>query len=245
MLEARQVRKRSVGSNQITFTTNKSAPVSECVNPYEPFMGTDGKTYIIGYDKKLNSCTNCYAFAMGWILKAGNKYDDYVPGFLAGKPFSVSTSANLVKEDLEQVGRKVYEIVYDVPKELPDGDGYWIKFLHCPGKGELDAHFMRKDKKSGRWIHKMGWSAPPKVCVRNLEFKTKKEVLLSSPEVAGIPEAEVETILQMMFPKEMYEGMMLIRNEIETDDSADYVSLTETDRVMNYKTLWAMRVSEP
>ena len=182
---------------------------------------------------------------MGWLVGADNKYDDYVPGFLAGKPFSVATAAKLVKEDLEQVGREVYEIIYDVPKQLPEGDGYWIKFLYRPGKGDLTAHFMRKDKKSGRWIHKTGWKMPPKVCVRNLEFKDKKDVILRTPEFAGISNAEAEIMLKTMFPNEMYEGMLLTRSEIETDDSADYVSFSGGKGVKRYVTLWAMRVSEP
>lgn len=244
-MEARKIKKRSVGSNQITFATNKVPSVGECINPYDPFVGTDGKVYLIGYDKKLNGCTNCYAYAMGWVVGADNKYDDYVPGFLAGKPFSVANAAKLVKEDLERVGREVYEIVYNVPKELPNGEGYWIKFLHCPEKGELAAHFMRKDKKSGRWVHKMGWKMPPKVCVRNLEFEEKKDKILSSPELVGLSRSEAEIMLKMMFPKEMYEGMVLTRSEIETDDSADYVSFSDDKGIKRYKTLWAMRVSEP
>ena len=122
----------------------------------------------------------------------------------------MENSANLVKGDLEQVGRKVYEIIYNVPEKLPEGEGYWIKFLYRPGKNELSSHFMRKDKKSGRWIHKMGWNAPPKVCIRNIDF----------------------------------EGW-IIKSEIEKDDSAGYISISQSEGVKKYVTLWAMRVSEP
>lgn len=179
-MDIRRIEKSSVASNQITFMSKNAVSKDDCINPYEPFKGVDGNTYLIGYDSKLNNCTNCYAFAMGWREPAHNKYDDYLPGFLAGKPYSLENSARLVKEDLEKVGRKVYEILYDLPEELPEGEGYWIKFLYSPKKGALSAHFMRKDKKSGRWIHKMGWEMPPKVCVRNLEYTgvalTKSEI---------------------------------------------------------------------
>lgn len=245
MLEVVKLKKNSVGSGSVTFATNKSVPTEDCVNPYAPFFGVDGKKYIIGYDQRLNTTTNCYAFAMGWRVPAKNKYDDYVPGFLAGMKFSIENSAKIVKADLEAVGRTVYEILYEIPEELPDGDGYWIKFMYCPEKTELDAHFMRKDKKSGRWIHKMGWEMPPKVCVRNLEFKDKKEALLESPELKGTPKDIAESVLKTMFPKHMYTGIVLARSEIETVDSADYLAFSDAEVLMNYKTMWAMRISEP
>ncbi len=245
MLSAEKLKKRSVTSSLITFETNKNVPKDECINPYAPFYGVNGKKYLIGYDKKLYETTNCYAFAMGWLVEASNKYDDYVPGFLAGVPYSVYVAEEIVRADLEAVGRKVYEVLYDIPKELPDGEGYWIKFLHCPENGELDAHFMRKDKKSGRWIHKMGWSMPPKLCVRNLEFKEKMDVVLSSVDLMGIPRAEAERLIKAMLPKEVYSGKTLVKSEIETDDSAGYVSFSEADKIVKYQAVWAMRISEP
>lgn len=245
MIDVAKLKKNSVGSGTITFATKKSVSTEACINPYKPFKGTDGKNYIIGYEQRLNTVTNCYAFVMGWRVPAKNKYDDYVPGFLCGMQYSVSNCAKIVKADLEAVGRQVYEILYDIPEELQEGEGYWIKFLACPEKGDLDAHFMRKDKKSGRWIHKMGWEMPPKVCVRNLEFKSRKELLLESPEIKGIPRDMIEATLQMMFPKEMYTGQEIVRSELEYRDFADYVALPESGIPTTYKAMWAMRISEP
>lgn len=245
MLDVNKLKRHTFNSNQITFSTKKSAPVEACINPYAPFKGLDEKNYLIGYDPRLNSCTNCYAFAMGWAVAANNKYDDYVPGFMVGQPYSLALAEQLVKADLEATGRKIYEVIHDIPKELPDGEGYWIKFLYCPEKGELDAHFMRKDKKSGRWIHKMGWAMPPKVCVRNLEFKSKKDIILGLEQMQGIPKELAESLLTSMIPKEIYSGIALTKSEIETDDSAGYLSFDESERTMKYETLWAMRISEP
>lgn len=182
-MDIRELKECSVESSQITFLTQKFITTSKCINPYEPFKGVDGNTYLIEYDSKLNSYTNCYAFAIGWRVPAQNKYDDYVPGFLAGKPYSLENSASLVKADLEKVDRKVYEILFNIPKELPEGDGYWIKFLCNPTKGELSAHFMRKDKKSGRWLHKMGWKKPPSVCEMGeiTEYKAMWAMRISEP----------------------------------------------------------------
>lgn len=245
MLDISKLKKRSVKSNMITFTTNKAVPNEPTVNTLAPFKGVDGKNYLIGYDKKSYETTNCYAFAMGWQLAATNRYDDYVPGFLAQKPYSVALAEKLVREDLEKLGRTVYEVVYDVPKQLPDGEGYWIKFLECPEKGDLGAHFMRKDKKSGRWVHKMGWALPPKVVVRNLEICDKLEYVMKQYNIVGFSREEVINMISPFLSKEVYTGKMLVRSEIETDDSADYISFTEDDRLETYKTVWAMRVSEP
>lgn len=245
MLDSIKLKRNSVNSLSITFETKKNAPTGVLVNPYAPFLGTDGKRYIIGYEERFVKTTNCYAYAAGWKCSAHNKYKDYIPGFLTGQPFSVENLVNLVKDDLEATGRKVYEVIHDIPEHLTDGDGYWIKALLCKAKGAEGIHFMRKDKKSGRWIHKMGWEMPPKVCVRNLEFRDKKEALFDMPQMQGIPREQAELVLEMMFPKEMYTGVVLIKSEIETCDSAGYTAFNEEDEILQYDPLWVMRVSEP
>lgn len=245
MLDSIRLKKNSAKSNSVTFETKKKAPVEVCIDPYAPFSGTDGKNYLIGYEERLKTTTNCYAYAAGWRYPASDKMRDYVPGFLAGLPFSVENLANLVKEDFESVGREVYEVIYDIPEHLHDGEGYWIKALHCKAKGAEGIHFMRKDKKSGRWVHKMGWEMPPKVCVRNLEFRDKKEALFDMPQMQGVPRDAAEALLRMMFRKEMYTGVVLSKSELETYDSASYTSLNEEDEILLYEAMWVMRVSEP
>lgn len=245
MLNSIRLKKNSAKSDFVTFATKKKAPVEACVNPYLPFAGTDGKNYLIGYEERLNTTTNCYAFAAGWRYPTRDRLVDYIPGFLTGLPYSVENLVNLVKGDFEAVGREVYEVVYDIPEHLPDGEGYWIKALHCAVKGAEGVHFMRKDKKSGRWIHKMGWEMPPKVCVRNLEFRDKKEALFDMPQMKMVPRETAEELLQMMFPREMYTGVVLVKSEIETCDSASYTAFNEEDEIMIYEAMWAMRVSEP
>lgn len=245
MLDSIKLKRNSVKSSSVTFETKKKAPEGMLVNPYAPFVGTDGKNYLIGYEDRFVKTTNCYAFAAGWRVPAHNKYKDYIPGFLTGMPYSIENLANLVKADLEAVGRSVYEVIYDIPEHLTDREGYWIKALHCSAKGAEGIHFMRKDKKSGRWIHKMGWEMPPKVCVRNLKFKDKKEALFDMPQMKEIPRAHAEMVLQMMFPREMYTGVVLQKSEIETCDSAGYTAFNEDDEILQYDALWVMRVSEP
>ena len=245
MLECVKLKKNSANSELVTFVTRKSAPVAACINPYAPFEGVDGKRYLIDYDDRLIRTTNCYAYAAGWRYPAKDRMTDYVPGFLTGKAYSVDNLVDLVKGDFEVVGREVYEVIYDIPEKLPEGKGYWIKALYCTTKGAEGIHFMRKDKKSGRWIHKMGWEMPPKVGVRNLEFKDKIDVILSMPDMKGVSRKVAEELLQTMFPKEMYTGKTLVRSELESCDSADYTAINEYDEILIYKALWVMRVSEP
>lgn len=245
MIESIKLKRNSVKSSSITFETKKRAPAGMLVNPYAPFVGTDGKSYIIGYEDRFVKTTNCYAYAAGWKYSAHNKYKDYIPGFLTGKPYSVENLVELVKGDFEAVGRQVLDVIYDIPEHLYDGEGYWIKALYCRAKGAEGIHFMRKDKKSGRWVHKMGWEMPPKVCVRNLEFRDKKEALFDMPQMKEIPREQAELVLEMMFPKEMYTGVVLQRSEIETSDAAGYTAFNEEDEILQYDALWVMRVSEP
>ena len=61
----------------------------------------------------------------------------------------------------------------------------------------------------------------------------------------GVPREAAESLLQMMFRKEMYTGVVLVRSEIETCDAADYTAFNDEDEVFLYKTKWAMRISEP
>lgn len=245
MLDSVRLKKNSIKSNSVTFETKKKSPVEACVNPYLPFIGTDGKNYLIGYEERLNKTTNCYAYAAGWRCPARDKTKDYLPGFLTSNPYSVENLVNLVKGDFEAVGREVYEVIYDIPEHLHDGEGYWIKALYCSEEGPGGIHFMRKDKKSGRWIHKMGWEMPPKVCVRNLEFRDKKEALFDMPQMKGVPRDAAEALLRMMFPKELYTGLILSKSEIETCDSANYIAFDEKDRILTFEAMWVMRVSEP
>ncbi len=246
MIDVKRLKRNSKNSREITYPTKKPVPQRTIVEEYEPFKGIDGRNYIIGYDKRLNEKTNCYAFAMGWQIPAVDPYKEYTPGFLVGQPYTLERAEELVKADLEAIGRKVYEVLYDVPEKLPEGEGYWIKFLHCKENGPMAGmHFARKDVKSGRWLHKVGWYCPPKLYVRNAEFKDRKEILFERPEFYGLPREMMEKLLVTMFPAQMYAGIELVRSEVETDDSAGYLAFDEYDNLHEYQVIWAMRVSEP
>ncbi len=251
MLSIKTIKSKSVNSKQVTRPTSKPISNEALINPYEPFLGIDGRKYEISYKSGLNKNTNCYAFAMGWFTAATDKYVDYIPGFLAKKKFSFDSIPELIQADLEAVGRKVYEIVYDIPEKLPEGEGYWVKGVMMKREGKMpEFHIMRKDPRSGRWIHKMGWEYPPKLVIRNTEFKDKTDVVMEQMKASGIDllgmsKEDVMGIAAMMFPKEYYTGQTVTKNEYETNDSADYISLVEGEERRVFDVLWAMRISEP
>lgn len=250
MLSKKAIKNRSVKSLQITTTTTKPAETGMLKNPYKPFIGINGRRYEIPYKAPLNKTTNCYAFAMGWQAAASNKYVDYIPGFLAGMKFSFDNIPELIRADLEAVDRKVYEVVYDIPKNLPDSEGYWVKVVIYTNGDIPEFHIMRKDKKSGRWIHKMGWEYPPKLVVRNTEFKDKIDAVIEEMksrgiDLCGMSKEDVKGIAAMFFSEEYYTGITVAKNEPETDDSADYISFSENEEQHTYKALCAMRISEP
>lgn len=251
MLNINTIKRKSVNSKLVTRTTSKPISKETLINPYEPFLGTDGRKYEISYKSGLNKTTNCYAFAMGWFTAATDKYVYYIPGFLCKKKFSFDHIPELIQADLETVGRKVYEIVYDIPEKLPEKEGYWVKGVMSKKKGKMpEFHIMRKDPKSGRWIHKMGWEYPPKLVIRNSEFKDKTDVVIEQMKASGInmggmTREDIIGIAAMMFPKEYYTGVTLTKNEYETDDSAGYIAFTEADEREVFEALWAMRISEP
>lgn len=244
MISVSSIKKCSKRSNQITFKTNKKADSGPMLNPYYPFKGIDGNTYLIGYNDTLNNVTNCYAFVMGWQIK-GKCGEDFVPGSISGLQYSLENLEELVRSDVETVGREVYEVVYDIPENLPDSEGYWIKALYCKERGYDAVHFMRKDKKSGRWIHKVGWMMPPKLVIRNVEFKKKIDAILESPMLQGVPKSMAESMLKMMCDESMYKGITVTKVAVEERDDAEYVSFTEGDEIDKYVPLWAMRISEP
>lgn len=250
MLSKKAIKNRSVTSLQVTTTTAKPAETGMLKNPYKPFIGINGRKYEISYKAPLNKTTNCYAFAMGWQAAASDKYVDYIPGFLAGMKFSFDNIPELIRADLEAVDRKVYEVVYDISEKLPDSEGYWVKIVIRTDGDNSEFHIMRKDKKSGRWIHKMGWEYPPKLVVRNTEFKDKIDAVIEEMksrgiDLCGMSKEEIKAIAAMFFTPDYYIGITVVKNEPETDDSADYISFSENEEQRTYKVLCAMRISEP
>lgn len=247
MIKVEMLKKKTVTASQFTFRTNKKVPEGNLVNFNCPFYGKDGNRYILPYPEDLTSNTNCYAFALGWRLK-GKPGKDFIPGLASGMEYDTKKIVDLVSSDLDAVGRQSLEVVYDIPTELPDGEGYWIKCLQDPIE-PTELHFQMKDKKSGRWLHKVGWDFSPKVVVRNLELKPKIDLIIETTELFG-PTMDRNMVIGMlkgMFPPMMYEGYQIVRSKIEWADNAPYYAfnpLVDPNNFIIYKPLWAMRISD-
>ena len=235
-------------TKNLVHRTKSSMPKGDTVNPYAPFEGLDGLTYQISYPDELNETTNCYAFALGLRAK-GNPQRDYIPGFLAGYNGLPKDGTELearVVADIEKLGRKVLEVIHasDIPEHLPKAKvgTVWIKALvgECI---EGDIHFMVKNEESGRWIHKMGWTMPPKVVVRNLEMKNDVELLCErDPSYKEI----VNMLGGIEFVKSFFSsGSVLAKSELESCDDGAYFAIPDfEDELKTYKPLWVMRISE-
>ena len=244
VLTPKRIENGSHRVSTITHVTPKRIPKKRKVmNPYEVFTGIDGKNYRISYPSELYIRTNCYAFVMGWRSR-GTKNVDYIPGFLAKKSLSLQELPSLVEADLETVGRKVYELIYDIPEHLPEAkEGYWIKALYCKIKGLESIHFMFKDENSGRWLHKMGWEEPPKFVTKMVSYKTDREALMESKEMRGYSKEEIEDALNMFFRNGDSGGIIPLETSEEDKDNAIYVSIAKTGTPYDYEPLWAMRIS--
>jgi len=249
-MNIQKARNATSKTRNLVHPTKKPMPKAECVNPYAPFEGVDGKTYEISYPTNLNEVTNCYAFALG-IRAKGDPRRDYFPGFLAGYPFCMEICENLderVRADLEALGRTVHEFYAgeDIPKCLPRAKPgtVWIKALKTP-KADEGMHFMVKHEASGRWIHKMGWFSPPKVVVRNLKVRSDLDMVLEENPVYRERFLELDPEDREMFRAALGNMKSLASSVLEYEDNASYWALPEdAEEFDEYKPLWVMRISE-
>lgn len=246
-MKPEKAKNASMKTRNYVNLTKESMKKGKCINPYAPFEGLDGKTYKITYPQVLNDCTNCYSFSLG--IKAKGRPDrDYFPGFLSGYPLCVGISNNLeerVRADLNVLGRSVYDVIYagDIPKQLPKAEKgtVWIKvMIHSYVKEDI--HFMVKNEASGRWIHKLGWSSPPKVVVRNLKIKSTLDTILEmKPEIQKLIEELGEENV-----KDIIGNLYTLSSSIlEYEDDSSYYSFQEdVSHLVEYKPMWVMRISE-
>jgi hypothetical protein len=184
-LDFRPFKKKFNG--EIVVRTNKK-PVDfrpDNPDPEGPFMGKDGKWYKIVLKNRFYS--NCYLTAMKWITPVKNNLYG-IPGFLVGKvPFTLEEIKECIIQDLNVCGRRVHEIIEadDIPEALPAAEKgtYWVKgYYESDNIGSF--HIAFKHEESGRWIHKLGWQAPVKVVMRNIEYYCPYDDLMKNPLIA-------------------------------------------------------------
>lgn len=126
--------------------------------------------YPVQFNKEIVESINCYAYSMG-IIYHGDVGIDFYPGFAVGREFGVQKENELIQNviaDLKKLRIKHRYIPLDGELNLKANE-YLVKAYILPPieyakKG--DFHFIRQDKKTGKWFHKMGWYDQPDFVVR-------------------------------------------------------------------------------
>lgn len=245
-IDVSKFRKNKV--TQVVFRSKKGPKnyIEDNPNPADKFLGKDGKWYTIGFPSDL---FNCYLFAMGWTVKAKNSGYG-IPGFLVGKlPRNQEEIKEYIIEDLAAVGRKVHEILSEdeIPEELPAAEKgtYWVKiYFYNEGIGSF--HIARKDEQSGRWVHKLGWTAPCKVICDNLELGTDYDAIIEeNPELKSL----LKTIPREMFMQYASEfgHIGIVKSRWEDRDNAIYKAYDSEKSPNDFITFvpkWVMRIDE-
>lgn len=121
--------------------------------------------YPVQFTRDIVESINCYAYSMG-IIYHGKKEIDFYPGFAIGKTWNVRKEDEIiqnVRADLRKIGIRHRQIALGKKPELKSNE-YLVKLYLLPASiivPEGDFHFIRQDKKTGRWFHKMGWYDQP------------------------------------------------------------------------------------
>lgn len=124
-------------------------------------------------DEKTVEHTNCYAYSLG-IMYHGEKGRDFEIGFTEHILDEMVNPKEIIENictDLKNLRISFRMINLEEEKILGDKE-YLIKAFYAkstlrypPG----DFHFIRQDKISGKWFHKMGWHRQPEFVYSNSE----------------------------------------------------------------------------
>ena len=113
---------------------------------------------------------NCYAYALGIMYDDDTKRRGfYRPGFTEGIRYDGENVKELMKKiriDLQNLGISFRQFDLNSKKMVLRDKEYLIKVFYTPKNKKLpagDFHFVRKDKQTGKWFHKMGWYKQPDV----------------------------------------------------------------------------------
>ena len=124
----------------------------------------------INLDENIANSTNCYAYSIGIMYNFLTKTRGfYNPGFTEYDCFKPEdTPEDLmtrVKHDLDNLGIKYREIMPDEKTKLNENE-YLVKLFMADPNVKIprgDFHFIRQDRKSGKWFHKLGWVRQPDI----------------------------------------------------------------------------------
>lgn len=121
----------------------------------------------IALDAETVGTTNCYAYSLG-IMYHGIRGKDFIPGFTENLPYFGENAEELMKKieiDLENLRISFRKIGLEEEIQLQENE-YLVKVFYTPPNRKLpagDFHFIRQDRATEVWFHKMGWHRQPDV----------------------------------------------------------------------------------
>lgn len=134
-----------------------------------------GKDLLNGYfpislDEETVSNINCYAYSLGIMFHTFTKLRGfYNPGFTEHNDFhSGDTDETLLEKihrDLNNIGINYRDIVINSDVHLKENE-YLVKVYMVNPNEKIpkgDFHFIRQDRASGKWFHKLGWFRQPDI----------------------------------------------------------------------------------
>lgn len=124
----------------------------------------------ISLDETTVNAINCYAYSMGIMYNFFTVLRGfYNPGFTENDSFKPDDTPeilmNRIKHDLDNIGIKYREVIDEEKDELEENE-YLVKIFMADPNEEIpkgDFHFIRQDRKTGKWFHKFGWKKQPEV----------------------------------------------------------------------------------
>ncbi len=146
------------------------------------------KLFENGRPKNLDEDTlksiNCYAYSLG-IMYNAESWIRHSPGYTQRIRYQGISPEELmrnVKTDLKNL--KIMFRCIGLGEEIElNSNEYLVKVFYTPPNSRLlcgDFHFIRKDPKTGKWFHKMGWYNQP--CLVRLDNDYKKKHLGEEPD---------------------------------------------------------------
>lgn len=135
-------------------------------------------------DENTTKSTNCYAYSLG-IMYNSESWIRHSPGYTQKIRYQGISPEELmrnVKIDLKNL-KIIFRCIGLGEKVELNPNEYLVKVFYAPPNSRLlcgDYHFIRKDPKTGKWFHKLGWHNQP--CLVKLDNDYKKKHLGEEPE---------------------------------------------------------------